>query len=64
MRAWMHPWAALYTAQIAIGMGVWAFTDPRADGRELVFGVPPFLAFGALAWQLWRSRGHFDTRAG
>jgi hypothetical protein len=64
MRAWMHPWAALYTAQIAIGMLVWAFTDPRADGRELSFGVPPFLAFGALAWQLWRSRAHFATRAG
>jgi len=64
MRAWMHPWAALYTAQIAIGMLVWAFTDPRADGRQAVFGLPPFLAFGALAWQLWRSHAHFDTRAG
>lgn len=64
MRAWMHPWAALYTAQIAIGMLVWAFTDARAEGRELAFGVPSFLAFAALAWQLWRARGHFDTRAG
>ncbi len=63
MRAWMHPWAALYTAQIAIGMLVWALLDPRADGRELVFGIPPFLAFGALAWWLWRSRARFDTRA-
>ena len=64
MRRWMHPWAALYTAQVAIGMFVWAFTDARADGREWLFGLPPFLAFGALAWQLWRSRAHFNTRAG
>lgn len=64
MRAWMHPWAAVYVAQIAIGMLVWGFTDPRAEGRQALFALPPFFAFGALAWQLWRSRGHFDTRAG
>ena len=64
MRAWMHPWAALYTAQVAIGMLVWALTDARTDGRGLALGVPPFLAFGALAWQLWRSRAHFNTRPG
>jgi len=64
MRSWLHPWAALYTAQVAVGMLVWALTDARTDGRELVLGVPPFLAFGALAWQLWRSRAYFNTRAG
>ena len=64
MRAWMHPWAALYTAQVAIGMLVWALTDPRASGRGLAFGLPPFLSFGALAWLLWRSHAHFNTRAG
>jgi len=64
MRAWMHPWASLYTAQIAIGMLVWALTDQRAQGRGILFGLPPFFAFGALAWQLWCSRAHFDTRAG
>ena len=64
MRAWLHPWAALYTAQVAIGMLVWGLTDPRAQGRGILFGLPPFFAFGALAWQLWRSRAHFNTRAG
>jgi hypothetical protein len=64
MRHWMHPWAALYTAQVAVGMLVWALTDPRAEGRGLAFGVPPFLVFGALAWLLWRSGAHFGTRAG
>lgn len=63
MRSWMHPWAALYVLQIAVGMLIWAFTDPRADGRELISGLPPFLVFGALAWQLWRSRAHFGARA-
>jgi hypothetical protein len=61
MRAWLHPWAALYTASIAIGMFVWAVTDPRGFG--LLGGVPPFLAFGALAVALWRARSLFSTRA-
>jgi hypothetical protein len=61
MRSWMHPWAALYTAQVAVGMLIWSFTDPR--GRGLTFGLPPFFGFAALAWQLWRSRAHFNTRA-
>src|SRR3954469_14889580 len=28
MRGWMWPWAALYVAQIAIGMFVWNVHDP------------------------------------
>lgn len=61
MRAWMHPWAALYTAQVALGMLVWSLT-PKGPG--LAIGLVPLLAFGALAWQLWRSRAHFTTRSG
>ncbi|MBM4335873.1 MAG: hypothetical protein FJ108_08170 [Deltaproteobacteria bacterium] len=64
MRPWMHPWAALYTLQIAIGMLVWASLDPRAEGQRLLFGVPPFLAFAALAWLIFRARAHFGARAG
>jgi hypothetical protein len=63
MRAWMHPWAALYVAQIAVGMLVWNFTDPYGRGRGAL-ALPVFAAFSALAWLLWRSRAHFSTRAG
>ena len=64
MRAWMHPWAALYVLQIAIGMLVWSLTDALGRGRSLALGLVPFAVFAALAFQLWRARGHFNTRAG
>ena len=60
MRAWMHPWAALYTGSIAIGMLVWAVGDERAGLRV---GLPAFALFAALAVALWRARGRFSTRA-
>ncbi len=56
MRGWMHPWAALYVAQVAIGMGVWSLLDERG-GR--VTGVIAFAAFAALSVAIWRSRQLF-----
>lgn len=61
MRRWMWPWAAVYCAQVAIAMMVWA----------LLYGIPargmPALAVGAagsgvmvvLAVALWRARAAF-----
>lgn len=62
MRPWLHPWAALYTASIAVGMLVWSVRDPRAPG--LLIGLAPFAAFGALAVALWRARERFESGAG
>jgi hypothetical protein len=56
MKRWLHPWAALYVAQVAIGMLVWAWLDERAPA---VFGFVAFAAFGALAVALWRARERF-----
>ena len=58
MRPWMHPWAALYTASVAIGMGVWAASDARSPSAFI--GLLPFAAFGALAAALWRARRLFS----
>ena len=58
MRRWLHPWAALYTASVALGMLVWAVNDPRAGLRV---GVPAFAAFAALAVALWRARARFTA---
>jgi len=54
MRTWMFPWAALYTAQIAVGMFIWSFLDERGSGvtSGLLVAVP----FLALAVLLWRTR--------
>ena len=62
MRAWMHPWAAVYTASIAIGMVVWGATDPRGS-QALAIGALGAVAFGALTVALWRARSRFSTRA-
>ena len=56
MRRWMHPWAALYVAQIAIGMGVWSLLDERGGP---VAGVISFALFAALSVAIWRSRQRF-----
>ncbi len=59
MRPWLWPWAALYTAQIAIGMLVWSARDPRGS---LMVGVVAALLFGWMAFGLWRARPHFRGR--
>ena len=58
MRPWMHPWAAVYVVQIAIGMFVWALLDDRSRGWA--GGVAAALPFVILAVALWRARGRFS----
>jgi len=57
MRAWLWPWAAVYVAQIAIGMLVWSVRSPLAGGAWI--GVALFVAFTALAVALWRAKPQF-----
>ena len=57
MKTWMHPWAALYVAQIGVSMVVWAWRDPRSPGPWS--GWLAALAFGWLALALWRRRDLF-----
>lgn len=61
MRPWLYPWAALYTASVAIGMFVWAVTDARGPG--VIVGIASFTPFAALAYALWRARDRFTPRA-
>ena len=60
MAAWLHPWAALYTLQVAIGMAVWSVTNANGPGwiGALVAGLP----FIALSVALWRARPRFQPR--
>ena len=59
MRPWMHPWAALYIVQIAIGMLVWSLLYQGS----LVAGLVSGSIFGALAWLFWRSKPLFNNPA-
>jgi len=60
MKSWMWPWAAVYVAQIAVGMLVWTLLyGPGGLGGLLAGGVA-FLAFGALARALWRAQPLFQ----
>lgn len=59
MRRWMWPWAALYTAQVALGFLVWPFLYVGGP-RGAVLGVVGAAAFGALAWALHRARERFE----
>ncbi|MDE0365530.1 MAG: hypothetical protein OXP09_08145 [Gammaproteobacteria bacterium] len=56
MRSWMWPWAALYVAQVSVGMGVWSLLDPRGG---LWTGVVSTAVMAVPAIALWRSKGRF-----
>jgi hypothetical protein len=56
MRGWMWPWAAIYCAQIVIGMWVWGFMGPQYSGP---FGAAFGIVFLILTIALWRSRHLF-----
>ncbi|MCB1693172.1 MAG: hypothetical protein KDI19_10430 [Pseudomonadales bacterium] len=56
-RTWLWPWASLYAGQVAIGMFVWALTDPRGGG--ILSGSIAGAAFLVLAIMLWRAKDRF-----
>jgi hypothetical protein len=59
MRRWMWPWAALYAAQVAIGMLVWNVLDPRGAGVGV--GLAGLALFAVPTVALWRARNLFAT---
>jgi uncharacterized protein len=61
MRPWMHPWAAVYTAQVAIGMAVWPLVY-RGGVSSLLVAAVAFVAFGLLARALWRAEPLFSAQ--
>jgi hypothetical protein len=58
MRPWMHPWAALYTTQVAIGAFVWSLRD---ESVPLVGAIVTLGVVLGLGWLLWRSKERFLT---
>ncbi len=62
MRAWMWPWAALYTAQIAFSMAVWPLVYRRGEDGALAFGALTALVLAALAYALWRAKERFQPQ--
>ena len=57
MERWMHPWAAVYVMQIALGVLVWTHLDARSIGAWS--GWLAFALYTALAYALWQSRERF-----
>ena len=64
MRSWMWPWAAVYTAQVAIGMLVWSVLYAPGGALRWIFALTSFAAFGALAVALWRAKPRFRPPRG
>jgi short-subunit dehydrogenase len=61
MRPWMWPWAALYAAQVAIGMGVWPILH-YGGVRGVAIGSAAFVPLAFVSAGLWRARDRFRTR--
>ena len=62
MRSWMWPWAAVYAAQVSLGMLVWNLRDAR--GRGIVGGVVAAVVFLVPTVALWNARARFQNAAG
>ncbi len=60
MRPWMWPWAAIYVAQIAIGMAVWSLGQ-LGGARGALVAVATAVPIAAIAVALWRSRAQFQS---
>ena len=59
MREWMWPWAAVYTAQVALSMLVWPML--YAGGvLGFLFGLFAFVPFAFLSLALWNARDVFQ----
>jgi short-subunit dehydrogenase len=61
MRAWMWPWAAVYSAQVTIGMLVWNVVYVGGL-RGWFFGLATFVLLGGLTMGLWRARDQFGRK--
>ena len=63
MRRWMHPWAAVYAAQMTFAMVVWPLLYKEGASRW-VFAALSGAVFGWITWVLWKARGHFQPQPG
>ena len=61
MRSWMWPWAALYTAQVALGMLVWNVVYVGGL-RGWLGGVLAFVPLAAIAVALWNAQEQFGRK--
>jgi hypothetical protein len=60
MRRWMWPWAAVYTAQVAVGMLVWGIVYP-GGWRGWLGGIAAFVPLAGLTLALWQARDRFGA---
>jgi hypothetical protein len=63
LHRWMHPWAAVYAAQMTIAMVVWPLLYVESDWRW-VNAAGAGLVFGGITLALWRARGWFQPPRG
>lgn len=61
MRPWMHPWAAVYAAQVAIGMLLWPILY-LGGVKGALFGVVAFVPMAWLTRALWRAEALFAAQ--
>lgn len=58
MRSWMWPWAAVYSAQLAVGVFVWNVVTIGGI-RGWLLGLASAVPLGGLTLALWNARDHF-----
>jgi short-subunit dehydrogenase len=61
MRRWMWPWAALYAAQVALGMFVWNVVY-IGGARGWLLGLVSVIPLAAIAAALWGAQEQFGRK--
>jgi len=60
---WMHPWAAVYAAQMTLAMVVWPLLYLEG-GKRYAFAIASGAVFGWITLVLWRARRYFQPPQG
>ncbi len=55
MASWMHPWAAVYLAQVTIAFVVFPWLYGPGGSGSLIASVVSGVVWGGLTWLVWRS---------
>jgi uncharacterized protein len=63
LHRWMHPWAAVYAAQMTFAMVVWPLLYVESDWRYANAAIAGGV-FGWITLVLWRARGRFQPPLG
>ena len=60
MKRWMHPWAAVYLAQVTIAFIVFPWLYGPGMPGSLIASIASGLVWGGITYAMWQARARFS----